>query len=226
MFNTRAWLLSACSLSLLTALGCADDSADPDDRGMDAGPDASLPDSAVPDASIDARVPDASNLDGAVADASSTSCYSPLNLPAQPGTFSRERGCACDETAASSAGYCVESFALICDDSRWTAVNDGPCFPEPTPSMGWCAARGGAVPGDGRCPSGFHRKAASAGTSTDAGIEPSCCIPLEVSPAECAAAAFRVVAKSQGTGLLDTGCAGGGELRAFIRGNANNACCE
>lgn len=225
MSKNRAWLLSICSLGLLASVGCAEDSADPVDPGMDAGPDASVTDSAVPDANIDARAPDASSPDGGALDASSTACYSPFYLPAQPGTFSRERGCPCEETNASREGYCVESFALLCD-GRWSAVIDGPCFPENGPSSGWCAARGGAVPSDGQCPSGFHRKAAGAGTSADAGIERSCCIPIEVSAAECTSAAFRVATRAQGPSLLGTSCAGGGVLRAFIRGSTSDVCCE
>lgn len=228
MSNTRAWLLSACSLSLLVTVGCAEESGETVDPGMDAGADASAPDAALRDAGMDANVPDASRLDGTAGDASST-CYSPFRLPSRPTQLRSpepERGCACEENATSHAGYCIESFALVCDEQRWKAVLDGPCFPTPAPSADSCAARAGAITSDDRCPSGFHRKPGGPRTAADGGIERSCCIPIEVSSGECTAAGLRVVARDVGTGLLSTTCAGGGALRAFIRGSASSVCCE
>ncbi len=57
-------------------------------------------------------------------------CYSPtqnLDWAYDDGA----EGCACDE---GSAGQCVadsqgRNVALVCEDGRWLAVEDGPCSP-------------------------------------------------------------------------------------------------
>lgn len=56
------------------------------------------------------------------------SCYSPtqnLNSAYQTGA----QGCSCNP--ATDADVCVQGVALICVETQWTAVEDGPCMPMP-----------------------------------------------------------------------------------------------
>jgi hypothetical protein len=53
-------------------------------------------------------------------------CYSPtqhLDIAYEQGS----QGCACD--AERDQDVCVGRVALVCEDGRWSAVEDGPCEP-------------------------------------------------------------------------------------------------
>ena len=77
-----------------------------------------------------------------VANPDTKTCFSPTQNV--DGAYqSGAHGCACD--AATDEDVCVDGAALVCNDGRWIAVEDGPCsivaLPAPAPRA--CGARAG-----------------------------------------------------------------------------------
>jgi hypothetical protein len=77
-------------------------------------------------------------------------CFSPAQN-ADAAYQSGAHGCACD--AATDEDVCVDGAALVCTGQRWTAVEDGPCWPAMSPGPGpaarACGARAGNTCSDG-----------------------------------------------------------------------------
>jgi hypothetical protein len=90
----------------------------------------------------------------AAPDAADTRCFTPTENR-DLATFGSNRGCACEETTITRAGFCVwddttpDDFKpFMCYRGHWITGADGPCFPPAVISSADCQRRGGEELGD------------------------------------------------------------------------------
>lgn len=179
-------------------------------------------------------------------DESPPRCYSPLHPPES--SSPNNDGCACASGEGEGRAHCIDRQALVCAESRWLAVFDGPCEPQVRVPPDWCSRLSGTLGGDS-CPTGFDSRygvvlpATSVDSSagdvapSDAGTQlappapdagytrAACCIPLQVSVEECRQAGYRAVAATNAGDVLATRCSDGATLRGFIAGS-DQLCCD
>lgn len=179
---------------------------------LDAG-DASAPDGAKPNNALDA----------------SSACNSPLN-PVASGALPGDNGCSCT-TPWAQTDYCINGWGLLCYEgsgNRWWTAADGTCSPlrQQSDLVASCSARRGVLVSRGSaCPSGFGSLNSSFEPAADGGTRDSCCHPIDVTAQRCSEAGLKVLPAGADSGILDTQCSNGGQLRGFVTDSTQPSLC-
>jgi hypothetical protein len=153
-------------------------------------------------------------------------CYSPFQNVDQAYVDGFE-GCACANTPSNQAGYCIEGTALYCDEGKWQAAEDGACTPSVPITIEECTEAGGKRSTNyDKSTGGCAAPLAWLNALTD-GTQHigACCIPVLLTPEECATLGGEALGDPGDGSLNRAGCPDSRKQLGTIEYIEGGLCC-